>query len=79
MLLMSVQQGFSPGHVIGELICIDEGFHLSHPAGEVAEVSKEALKPKENQEGPLDVPCSQWRAQDGKCLPKASDSMSSEV
>lgn len=56
MLLMPVQQGFSPGHVIGELICIDEGFHLSHPAGEVAEVSKEALKSRENQDKPLDVP-----------------------
>lgn len=79
MLLMPVEQGFSPGHIIGELICIDEGFHFSHPAGEVAEVSKEALKPREIQEEPLDVPRSQWRAQDGKCLPKASKSTSSEA
>lgn len=46
---MSVQQGFSPSHVIGKFIRIDEGFHLSHPAGKVTEVSKEALEPRENQ------------------------------
>lgn len=56
MLLMPVQQGFRPGHVIGELICVDEGFHLSHPAGQVTEVSKESLKPRENPGKSLDVP-----------------------
>lgn len=45
VLLVPVQKGFRPGHIIGELVCVDEGFHLSHPAGKVAEVSKEALKP----------------------------------
>lgn len=55
MLLVSVQKGFRPGHIIGELVCIDEGFHLSHPAGEVAEVSKEALKPGKTTEKAPDV------------------------
>lgn len=45
VLLVPVQKGFRPGHIIGELVCVDEGFHLSHPAGKVAEVSEEALKP----------------------------------
>lgn len=49
MLLMPIEQGFSPGHVVGKFICIDEGFHLSHPAGEVTEVSKEALKSRKSK------------------------------
>ena len=49
MLLMSIQQGFGTSHVVGQLICVDEGFHLGDPAGEVPEVSEEALKPTETR------------------------------
>lgn len=55
VLLVPVQKGFRPGHIIGELVCVDEGFHLSHPAGKVAEVSEEALKPGKTREKAPDV------------------------
>lgn len=73
---MPIQQGFGSGHIVGKFICVDEGFHLSDPAGEVSEVGKEALKPGKpkvhKQRSPGEAP-------GGRCHPRAPNSMSSRV
>lgn len=44
MLLVAVQQSLCSSHIIGQLVSIDQGFHLCHPAGQIPEVSSEALQ-----------------------------------
>ena len=45
VLLVAVQQGLGSGHVVGQLVSVDQRLHLRHPAGQVPEVSREALQP----------------------------------
>lgn len=71
MLLMPIQQGFGPSHIVGKFICIDEGFHLSDPAGKVSEVGKEALKPGKPK---VSEERSRGKAPDGRCRPRALNS-----
>lgn len=44
VLLVPVQKSFCPGDVIGQLVSVDQGLHLRHPAGQVPEVRNEALQ-----------------------------------
>lgn len=48
VFLMAVQQRLSSGYVIGQFVSIDQGLHLRHPAGQIPEVSSEALQPAGN-------------------------------
>lgn len=45
MLLVAVKQSLRSGDIIGQFVGIDESFHLSHPAGQIPEVSSETLQP----------------------------------
>lgn len=49
VLLVAVEQSLSSSHVIGQLVSIDQSFHLRHPAGQIPEVSSEALQPGERR------------------------------
>lgn len=49
MLLVTIQQSFRSSHVIGQFVSVNEGFHLRHPAGQIPEVSSEALQAGEQK------------------------------
>lgn len=44
MLLVPVQQRLGSGHVVGQLVGINQSLHLRHPAGQIPEVSGETLQ-----------------------------------